>query len=96
MAQVIYSDLVPLRERPKYFALVLGAWSIGSIVGPVVGGAICENTTWRWVFYLNFPFCFIGIVLGLVFVKLKAKSEDTLVQKLGRSIGWGVFCLLLG
>lgn len=30
MSQVIFCDIVPLRQRPKYFALVLGSWSIGT------------------------------------------------------------------
>jgi hypothetical protein len=29
MTQVIYADLVPLRLRPQYFAIVLSAWAIG-------------------------------------------------------------------
>lgn len=29
MGQIIFSDIVPLRQRPKYFAMVLGAWAIG-------------------------------------------------------------------
>ena len=48
ITQVIFCDIVPLRQRPKYFAMVLGSWSIGSIVGPVVGGALVENVSWRW------------------------------------------------
>lgn len=48
ITQVIFCDIVPLRQRPKFFAMVLGAWSIGSIVGPVVGGVLVENTSWRW------------------------------------------------
>lgn len=37
------------------------AWALGTCVGPVVGGAFTEHTTWRWVFYLMFPFCGVGI-----------------------------------
>jgi MFS family permease len=48
VTQVIFCDIVPLRQRPKYFAMVLGAWSIGSIVGPVVGGSLVEHASWRW------------------------------------------------
>jgi len=48
ITQVIFCDIVPLRQRPKYFAMVLGSWSIGSIIGPVVGGALVENASWRW------------------------------------------------
>ncbi|KAF2651463.1 MFS general substrate transporter [Lophiostoma macrostomum CBS 122681] len=94
-SQIIFCDLVPLRQRPKYFGMVLGSWSLGSIIGPVLGGAICENTTWRWVFYINFPFCVIGIMLALLFVRMRSKSTDTLLQKL-RQVDWFGSVLFLG
>ncbi|KAK2051268.1 MFS general substrate transporter [Colletotrichum caudatum] len=56
---VIFTDIVPLRQRPK----CLGAWALGNCIGPIVGGAIAQNTSWRWVFYIMFPFCAAGLVL---------------------------------
>jgi MFS family permease len=53
MGQVIYADIVPLRQRPKYFSLVLGAWAVGSVIGPLVGGLFVEHVSWRWCFYIN-------------------------------------------
>ena len=29
----------------------------------IIGGVIAEKTTWRWLFYLNFPFCGIGLLM---------------------------------
>jgi len=48
LAQVIYADIVPLRQRPKYFSLVLGAWAAGSVLGPFIGGCFVQKVTWRW------------------------------------------------
>jgi MFS family permease len=53
MGQVVYADIVPLRQRPKYFAMVLGAWAIGTVSGPLLGGAFVNANQWRWCFYLN-------------------------------------------
>jgi MFS family permease len=53
IVDVIISDLVPLRERGNYIAIVLTVYSIGTTLGPWAGGAIVETTSWRWVFYLN-------------------------------------------
>jgi MFS family permease len=82
-----------LRFRPKYFSLVLGAWSIGTIIGPVTGGAFVENTTWRWVFIINFPFCLLGYIVAIFFVRLNAVSPITLAQKLKQTdwIGAAIF-----
>ncbi|KAL6697057.1 major facilitator superfamily domain-containing protein [Trichoderma pleuroticola] len=42
------------KERPGYLSFVGLIWGIGTVLGPVVGGAFAEsNTTWRWAFYIN-------------------------------------------
>lgn len=71
IVDVIVSDLVPLRERGNFIAIVLTVYSLGTTVGPFVGGAIVESTTWRWVFYLNCmlrhpqcPLSCAGLMLG--------------------------------
>lgn len=87
LSQVIFCDIVPLRFRPKYFAIVQVAWAVGSIIGPVIGGLFVANTSWRWCFYINFPFCALGFVLAIFFVRLSAVAKLTLAQKL-RRVDW--------
>jgi MFS family permease len=53
MGQVIFADIIPLRQRPKYFAIVQAAWAIGTVIGPLVGGLFVDHSTWRWCFYIN-------------------------------------------
>ncbi|RMZ84846.1 hypothetical protein DV737_g1005, partial [Chaetothyriales sp. CBS 132003] len=81
-SQIVFADIVPLRQRPRYFSLVLGAWAIGSMLGPLVGGAFVESAhNWRWCFYLNIPICGISLVMCFIFLHLTTTSA-TLVQKL--------------
>ncbi|KAF2684442.1 MFS general substrate transporter [Lentithecium fluviatile CBS 122367] len=95
LSQVIFCDIVPLRLRPKYFAMVLLSWSVGTIIGPIVGGAFVERTTWRWVFIINFPFCVLGFVLAVFFVRLNSVAKLTLSQKL-RQTDWIGAVLFVG
>ncbi|KAF1960648.1 MFS general substrate transporter [Byssothecium circinans] len=95
LSQVIFCDIVPLRFRPKYFALVLGAWSVGTIAGPVIGGVFVEKANWRWAFIINFPFCLLGFLLAIYFVRLNAVSKISMSQKI-KSIDWFGAFLFLG
>ncbi|KAI8710824.1 hypothetical protein NCS52_01525000 [Fusarium sp. LHS14.1] len=58
---MIYADIVPLRDRPKWYGVVLASWAGGNCIGPALGGLIAQETTWRWIFYVMFPFCILGI-----------------------------------
>ncbi len=86
LALVILTDFVPLRYRPKYFAVIQAAWALGTIIGPLVGGAFAQHTTWRWVFYIMFPFCAFGFVAIPMVLTLKPKTQ-TLKEKLLR-VDW--------
>jgi len=91
LTQVIFCDIVPLRQRFKYFPMVLGAWSVGSIAGPVLGGVLTEQASWRWCFHINYPFCGIGFVVAILFVRLNRVVELTLFQKLKQTDWIGAF-----
>jgi MFS family permease len=49
IVEVIISDLVPLRQRGNYMAIILAIYSVGVSLGPFVGGIIVQTTSWRWV-----------------------------------------------
>lgn len=48
LSELIVCDLVPLRQRDKYVGFVLTAVALGTVVGPITGGALAERH-WRWV-----------------------------------------------
>ncbi|KAK0387490.1 hypothetical protein NLU13_5802 [Sarocladium strictum] len=42
------------KERPGYLSFVGVVWGLGTVLGPVIGGAFTESkATWRWAFYIN-------------------------------------------
>lgn len=40
LAEIILTDMVPLRERGKWLSAINGMWSIGTVVGPLLGKSI--------------------------------------------------------
>jgi EmrB/QacA subfamily drug resistance transporter len=59
-------DMVPPRERGQYMGYIMGAMTLAMVAGPLVGGYITDNFSWRWIFYINMP------VGGLALVYLAA------------------------
>jgi MFS family permease len=83
---VIFTDIVPLRFRSKYYGIIQGAWAIGTCIGPLVGGGFVERTTWRWIFYIMFPFIGISFATIPFVLTLKPRTES-LSTKLAR-VDW--------
>ncbi|KAL8657504.1 MAG: hypothetical protein Q9226_001843 [Calogaya cf. arnoldii] len=81
LTQILITDLIPLRERGKYLALFNMVWAIGSVSGPLIGGALASANAWRWIFYLNLPIVAIGFAGILAFVELE-NTRRTLKEKL--------------
>ena len=48
---------------------------LGPILGPVVGGAILTHLSWRFMFWVNVPFCIVGIVLAWRYLNLDAPAR---------------------
>lgn len=55
LIETIVTDIVPLRERGQYMAIVGIGAIVGATVGPFLGGLITDHASWRWCFYINVP-----------------------------------------
>lgn len=92
---VVIADLVPLRQRGSYMALVLGIFALGTILGPILGGVIIQTTTWRWIFYMNIPICGTGLVALFFFLRVGHNRETSSMQRLKRIDFMGAFILVM-
>nr|ART35029.1 putative Major Facilitator Superfamily transporter [Fusarium verticillioides] len=91
------SVLTNEQEKPAYLAGSTVVWGIGSVLGPVVGGAFATSSaTWRWGFYINLP---IGAIFApayfLLFPSTDPNPTKTLAEKL-RLVDWINAVIFLG
>ncbi|KAF2103746.1 MFS general substrate transporter [Rhizodiscina lignyota] len=57
-------ELVPKEKVPVFASMIMAATALGSLFGPMIGGALSEKGQWRWVFLINVP---LGAVIMLLF-----------------------------
>jgi len=50
---IIIGDLFSLEQRARLQGLFSGVWGISSIAGPLLGGFIVDQASWRWIFWIN-------------------------------------------
>ncbi|KAL1859007.1 hypothetical protein VTK73DRAFT_7711 [Phialemonium thermophilum] len=96
---MVVADLTSLHERPKYMSLLGVAHALGNL-GILMGAGIVQNTTWRWMFYINIPVCTLLLVvlqfslkLTLQFQNFREKFEN--LDLLGTTVLTGALTALL-
>src|SRR3974390_41878 len=68
LSQAVMLEAFPPQDRGKAMAF----WGLGIVVapmlGPVIGGYLTDNLSWRWVFYINLPVGLASIFMTRLFI----------------------------
>jgi len=64
--------------RPRAIGIVVLVSTVGTALGPLVGGVLTDALDWRWVFLLNVPFSVLAAVMVMLFV---SESRDESVSR---------------
>jgi EmrB/QacA subfamily drug resistance transporter len=64
----VVGDIFPPRQRGRYQGYFGGVFGVSTVLGPLLGGFIVDNLSWRWIFYVNLPVGLIALaVIGIAF-----------------------------
>lgn len=63
--------------------------SLAPALGPLFGGAIAHQLTWRWIFWLIMPLIIIALIGGQLFIRNQLKANANLSFNFGALIALG-------
>jgi MFS family permease len=46
--------LISLEKAGLYSGVISSVFALSNLLGPILGGVIVDNTTWRWIFYIKY------------------------------------------
>ena len=98
LSQAILLESFPPAKRGVAMAIFGVGVVVAPIVGPVLGGWITDNYSWRWIFFINVPLGALAILMSQAFVEDPPYLRHTHEKRGGKIdyIGFGVLALWLG
>ena len=63
LAFSIVGDVIPPRDRGRYQGYFGAIFGLASVLGPLIGGFLVDQASWRWVFYVNLPIGAVALVV---------------------------------
>ena len=81
LSQSVLMEINPPERRGSAMAMFGMAVMIGPVLGPVLGGWLTDNYSWRWCFYVNLP---VGAAAFLGMTVFLPDSE----RKPGEKLDW--------
>ncbi len=94
LAFSIVGDVIPPRDRGRYQGYFGALFGASSVLGPLIGGFLVDQASWRWVFYVNIPIGIVALVVVQRVLHLDHTPRQTHIDWTGASllvVGIGLF-----
>ncbi|HVB42746.1 MAG TPA: MFS transporter [Streptosporangiaceae bacterium] len=91
----IIADLFPKERRGRAYGYNSVGWSLGAVLGIVLGGFIVTYISWRWIFWINVPIGVAALILATRVLKERGQRTQRRLDVAGMlTLGLGLFGVL--
>src|SRR5208283_2937829 len=92
LSQAVLLEAFPREQHGKAMAIFALGVIVAPVLGPVLGGWLTDNYSWRWVFYINLPVGLLSVLMTRWFI-----FDPPYIRRSNRGIDyWGIGLLAVG
>ena len=73
----IITHTFPKRDPGRALGIASATFSVGTTLGPIVGGVLTDTFNWHWAFWFNVPLAAIGLVLAALYLHSEVGARQT-------------------
>ena len=91
----VIADLFPPERRGRAYGYNAVGWSLGAVLGIVVGGLIVNYMSWRWIFWINVAIGGVALLLAIRVLHERGERSSRRFDVIGMvTLGLGLFGVL--
>ena len=91
----VIADLYPRERRGRAYGFTSVGWTMGAVIGIVLGGLIVTYVSWRWIFGINVPVGVAALVVARRVLHDRAERVQRRLDLPGMiTLGLGLFGVL--